>query len=302
MRTCFILNPHSGRGRREARLSRTRRYFEKKLGQFHLIITKNRDDVTAQTRQALVEGFDQIVILGGDGTINAAVNGFFNENGPVNPNACLVVTKWGTGSDYYKTVTAGSFVSDWKTLVTEHRLRDVDLGELEFKDGRKLFVNIASVGISAVVAEMKNRGPQWVPNALSYLVPAISALIKYKVTPAKITYDSQTRQARMLALFAAKGIFAGGGMKFGGGVDVDDGFFDVKLFEDMGVLKGLRRIPRLYQGAYSGIEEIHAFRAREIRVESPIPLAVECDGEVYGHTDVIIRIRPKAIKFCWPRE
>lgn len=267
-----------------------------------MVITKNRDDITSQTRQALVEGFDQIVILGGDGTINAAVQGFFDENGPINPNACLVVTKWGTGSDYYKTVVAGSYVSDWKTLVTEHTVRAVDIGELEFKDGRKLFVNIASVGISAVVAQMKNKGPQWVPNSLSYLIPAVSALLKYKVSPVKITYDNSARESRMLALFAAKGVFAGGGMRFGGGVGVDDGFFDVKLFEEMGIAKGLRRLPRLYQGRYGGIDEVYSFRAREVRVESAIPLAVECDGEVYGYTDVTIRLRPKALKVCWPRE
>ncbi|MEQ1877344.1 MAG: diacylglycerol kinase family protein [Bdellovibrionia bacterium] len=304
MKTCFILNPHSGRGRREARLSQTRRYFEKKMGYFNLIITQSRDDFTAQTRQALLNGFDQIVILGGDGSANAAINGFFENGKPVREDARLVISKWGTGSDYYRTVSAGSYISDWKSLVTEHRVREVDIGEIEFEDGgpKKYFLNLSSVGLSALVAQMKNRNPRWVPASLSYIVPAVGALLRYRSPKMNVTIDSVSRSAEVMAIFIAKGIYAGGGMKFGGGVDVDDGFFDVKLFEHMNVPKGLRRLPRLYQGRFSGIEEIHSYRAREIRVESEAAVPVECDGEVYGKTGVTIRLLPKRLRVCWPQE
>lgn len=302
MKTCFILNPHSGRGRREAQLLKTRRYFEKKTGRFNLVITHSRDDFSRQTRQALKNGFDQIVVLGGDGSLNAAVNGFFENGRPINPEAALVASKWGTGSDYYKTVTAGSYISDWKSLVTEHRVRAVDIGEIQFAHEKKYFLNVASAGLSAVAAQMKNQNPRWIPSSMSYVFPVVGALLKHQSKTMTVTIDSSARDSKMMAAIISKGIYAGGGMKIGGGVEVDDGFFDVKLFEHMTVGQGLRRIPRLYQGRFNGIEEVMIYRAKEVRIEGGSPVLVECDGEVYGQTDVTIRILPRALNVCWPRD
>jgi diacylglycerol kinase (ATP) len=296
------MNPFSGRGRREARLAKTRKYFQRKLGSFDLVMTRDRDDISNQTRLALHEGVDQIVALGGDGTVNAIVNGFFENGEPINPKACLVVTGWGTGSDYFKTVKSGSYLTDWKTLVTEHNLTPVDLGEIEFGNQKKLFINMASVGLSAFAAQMKNKNPRWIPRTLSYIAPSVAALVKYRVKPVKIVVDDQIIDSQMMALFVGKGLYAGGGMKLGGGVSINDGAFDLKLFDFMSLQKGFRRLPRLYSGRFDGIPEIRSFVGREIRVECEDVLPVESDGEIYGTTNITIRMKPKAIQICWPRD
>jgi diacylglycerol kinase family enzyme len=313
VKTRFIMNPHSGRGRRETKLSLTRKYFEKKIGSFDLVMTRDRDDIVLQTRIALKAGYDQIVALGGDGTVNGIVNGFFEKGSLINPEACLVITKWGTGSDYYKTVMAGSFVSDWKSLVTEHRIRSVDLGSIIFSEQtskkstpvepiQKFFINMSSVGISAAAAQMKNRSPRWVPQSVGYLVPALTAFIRYPSRPVRITRDTDTINATMMALFIGKGLYAGGGMKLGGGVAVDDGLLDVKLFERMKLGVGLKRFPRLFSGRFEDIEEIKRFTSRTLRIESDFKIPVECDGEIYGSTDIEVRVAHQAIRVCWPQE
>ena len=92
----FVINPKAGRGMDERGVAKLEAYFRRRGSSFHAILSQSRrDDVINRTRKALRQGAEQIVAVGGDGTVNAVANGFFENGELVRPDACLAIAQSG---------------------------------------------------------------------------------------------------------------------------------------------------------------------------------------------------------------
>ncbi|MFL2774098.1 MAG: acylglycerol kinase family protein [bacterium] len=60
--------------------------------------------------QALEEGADQIIAVGGDGTVNEVVNGWFENDQPINPETSISVMMCGSGCDFQRSLVQEAFV------------------------------------------------------------------------------------------------------------------------------------------------------------------------------------------------
>ena len=300
MKRLFVINPSAGGGSAR-RLAGWERYFRRSLGEFPYVLTRDRADIERQTRIALQDGVEQIVAVGGDGTVNSVANGFFENGRPVSPRARLAVARAGSGSDYYRTLV-GRSRRPWWEIVGEHAVRPVDLGRITFSDGRSFFfLNMATFGLAAEVVKAKARLPGLVPNALGYLLPTLGQVFSYAPQPLELRLDEQLVEGDILALFVAKGQFAGGGMRLGGEVTLHDGKLGVTLVRGMGLAERLRRLPQLYLGLETGPSIIKT-TARRISARAPRPIAVETDGEPMGTTDVELDVVPGVLNLCFPVE
>ena len=87
MRTFAVVNPRSGNGRTGRMQTEIASKLADVCGPITVGVTRGPMDAAALTSQALLDGFDQIVAVGGDGTINEVVNGFFKNGAALNPEA-----------------------------------------------------------------------------------------------------------------------------------------------------------------------------------------------------------------------
>ena len=304
MKRTFIVNPYAGRGFSANALSELQEYFTQRTGGCDWKVARSRDAAIRTARESLKRGVDQVVAVGGDGTVNAVANGFFEHGKPIRPLSTLVVGNTGTGSDYFKTVVAARQARDWRQLVFEHVARPVDVGRIEYADLElcdQYFLNMASVGMIAEVVGRKNRGSLRLPRALRYVLPMVGCLFSYGPRRVHVAIDSVRRELEVMAISVAKGIHAGGGMRLGGGVTLCDGRFDVTLFGAMRPVEMLLKLGKLYSGRLADVAQIDKFIAARISVAACESLSVEFDGEVHGATDVEISVVPKAIRVCFPR-
>ncbi len=303
MQRKFIVNPRSGKGTAEKSLGQWDAFFRRHTGDFDYVLTEDRESAIRATRLAIEDGAEQIVAVGGDGTVNAVVNGFFEGGQPISKQCCLAVGRTGTGSDYFKTVTAGDKTCDWKQLVLEHTVRPVDIGHIHFVDlghEDRYFANMASVGLVADVVRKKNLAGRS-PPLLRYIIPTLGSLFSYRAAPARLNIDGTEHEMNLLTAMFSKGTYAGGGMKFAGGARLDDGLFDVTLFEQMGRFEMLCKLPKLYSGRFEGQRKIHKAKAARIVLRAAAPMPVEFDGEVSGTTDIEVSVVPGAIAVCFPK-
>src|SRR5690625_1465872 len=100
----FVVNPRSGAGATGRQWRSLASQLRRTVGDFGELFTSGPGEGTVLARHALERGADVVVAVGGDGTTNEIVNGFFDEEGEVvRPGAALAVLPRGTGSDFLRT-------------------------------------------------------------------------------------------------------------------------------------------------------------------------------------------------------
>ncbi|NUM88399.1 MAG: diacylglycerol kinase family lipid kinase [Bdellovibrionales bacterium] len=293
MKRIFLVNPAAG-GVTPARIQKEL----KSLGEVR--VCSSRKDLIRRTREAISRGFDQIVAVGGDGTVNAVANGFFPggvDTPPARP--ALGVAPFGTGSDYFRTL-AGS--EEWTEILLHPKVVLADVGWISQDGGAgSCFLNLASVGASAEVVKRKESLPRWVPKKLRYVLPTIQQMAVVRPFPATIEVDDEKIPGNFLNVFVAKGTWAGGGMRFGAERPLADGLFHVTLVEAMSPAKALKNLPLLFLGRLEEAEGIRVMKARMVRVTSPVAVPIEADGETIGSGSVEFRLLPKKLRVCVSR-
>src|SRR3954464_14392759 len=106
--TVLVVNPQSAGGKTDRRWPHIRAQIYESYGAFEERFTRAAGDATRLTREALADGASLVVAVGGDGTINEVVNGFFaagDDGRPINPDACFGIVPAGTGGDFIKSLS-----------------------------------------------------------------------------------------------------------------------------------------------------------------------------------------------------
>lgn len=303
MKRTFIFNPNSGQGLRPASIDALRRFFLERTGNFNCLQTADRDDATRLTQQAIRDGAEQIVAIGGDGTASAVANGFFEGDRPIRREARLAVANLGTACDYFRSIAGGRRV-DWREVVLEHDVRAVDVGCARALDRTlpsQRFLNMTSFGLPAEVVRMKSRLPRWLPRQLKYLLPILIAVCRCRSHAVHLTMDGEEFRGKALAITVAKGRFAGGGIPFGSEAALDDGQFDVSLFLPMSLPVRLARLGKLYTGAFKQDSAVRTWKARRVVVRAQPAWAAEIDGDEQTAGDCEIAIEPRSLLVCFPQ-
>ena len=196
-RTVLVVNPRSQGGR----LGKRWKDIADTIGRafpFDELITEGPHDATRLTREALRGGADRVVAIGGDGTINEVVNGFFDDQGkPIAPEASLAVIPFGTGGDFRRTVNLPTELADAARVIAANHRRKIDVGRLEFTtpDGARavrMFANIASFGVSGVVDRLVNQSDKRL-GRLSFALATARATWSYTNQRVQLVFDGRDR-------------------------------------------------------------------------------------------------------------
>ena len=303
MKTTFVVNPAAGNG------STGKRWDELSgriggLGVEHeALMTHARGDATELAARAILEGADTVVAVGGDGTINEVVNGFFM--GADAPTAALGVLPMGTGGDFCRTVgIPGDFASAVHTIRARN-LRTIDAGHIQMSglDGGTLtrhFVNIADAGIGGVVVERVNRTSKLLGGRVSFQYAAMMTLLGYR--PPRVVVESAQGKFEGAAqnVVVANGQYFGGSMHVAPGAIPDDGLFDVVIFGDIARFEALRSINDIYSGKHMQNPKVTSWRTAELRVSSDERVLVDVDGEMCGTLPATFRVVADAIDLVVP--
>lgn len=309
-RTVVIVNPHSqgGKlGKRWVELADT-------IGRafpFEEAVTKAAGDATRLTREALKAGAERVVAIGGDGTINEVVNGFFDEQGqPIAPDASFALIPFGTGGDFRRTMNIPNDVADAAAVIKANHKKKIDVGKLELttpSGGKmlRMFANIASFGVSGVVDRLVNESGKKF-GRLSFAVATARATWSYKNQRVQMIFDGNVAdrvEATVNTVAVANGRYFGGAMKVAPDAEIDDGVFDVIAMGDFGFSDLLKSGRRLYKGTHLAMDKVTTRRARIVEAEPVDPHAIvelDVDGECPGRLPARFEIVPGALWMVVP--
>lgn len=304
MKTKLIVNPASARGAQSvaARFPQIESTLRAEDFPFDAVLTERRGHATELARAALDAGYDLIVAVGGDGTLNEVVNGMVTQDGTArNPNAVLGVISSGTGSDFVR--TAGiprEMIAAAKRLARAAQTRPLDLGEMLYRvDGtetHRFFANVAGMGFDAEVIERTERGGKRGGGTIPYYTTLIATIGSYQNKEVVVQVDDQRIEGRMNSVVICNGRFFGGGMMISPNAMLDDGKFDVIILGDFGKLEVVLNTPRLYNGTILEHPKVSEYRATRVTVEPRQPMLIQADGEFIGPGPATFRILPAALK------
>ncbi len=277
---------------------------------FEEVFTKGPGDATRLTREALRGGAERVVALGGDGTINEVGNGFFENGVAIAPTAAMAILPYGTGGDFRKTVRIPKELDAAVAVLAADRRRTIDVGRIDHATraggvGVRMFINIASFGMSGVVDEVINKSKKRF-GKLSFLAASFKGMMRYDNQRVRLTFDGDAASAIELTIntvAVANGRYFGGGMFIAPHAEVDDGQFDVVCLGDLGMADMIFKSRRLYDGSHLTMKEVSHRRARLVHAEPVEPDAkveLDVDGETPGRLPATFTIVPAALSLVAP--
>ncbi len=260
---------------------RYRSYFSRKAGD----VARIAKDISTSTSGHPVT----IIILGGDGTINEAIQGIKHT-----ANVILGYIPTGSSNDLARDLQIPSEPSEALHLILRaKKSTPMDIGTITYDDGTKRrFAVSCGIGYDAAVCEealhsnMKKFFNKIGLGKLTYLGIALKQLLTTKSVSCKLTLDDGEPISirKILFITCMQHRYEGGGFMFCPYANASDGFLDLCVVGDISKLLVLFALPTAFKGKHYFAKGIRPYRAKKIRIETSAPLWVHTDGEVNRRT------------------
>jgi YegS/Rv2252/BmrU family lipid kinase len=306
----FIINPQAGGGKSAQELKELLAEIEAVYGNAKIVFTERKLHATELAREAVQAGAELIVAVGGDGTISEVAAGFFDEEGkamkPVRQAPALGILPAGSGSDYARTLGIPRASAIALQILQTKKTRTVDAGLVEFvglngQKTKRIFINIADVGIGGEVVDILERQGKKLGAFLSYQLATLRGLIGYKNKNLEITIDKKQKfDGTYNGIIVALGKYFGSGMKIAPNAEPDDGYFDVVMLGDMSKLEMIAKMQLVRNGSHIFDKKVTVHRAKHVSIRADARALLDCDGEMPGECPAEFTILPAALKVVVP--
>ncbi|MEQ8237884.1 MAG: diacylglycerol kinase family lipid kinase [Cyclobacteriaceae bacterium] len=287
MKKIFIVgNPKSGTGKYYKYRERLINELQiNKIGfeAFETSAVANANHVVAQHFDPT---FTDIIVIGGDGTLNEAVNA-------LKTNVPIGIIPSGTGNDYAKCFDLGKSIEEKIQTAIHGNPYFTDVGVC---NGRK-FLNGVGVGFDGqIVADLIQR-KTWLKGVFKYYYHVLSILGTYKTRLFDFNINNHSeKKERLILLCVAKGTTFGGGFKLTPHAKPDNGKLSICTIGDISPLKRFLNIFRLQNGTHHVLKEIDLLEANSISIRENALLEAHIDGEYFGKPPFNFSIDKKAIQ------
>jgi diacylglycerol kinase (ATP) len=301
--TVFLVNPASANGStRRAWPEIAHRAAAAGL-EGEMLFSDSPGGVVRIAEHAAGMGAKRVVVVGGDGTVNEAVNGLLAAG--AGREVELAVIPRGTGTDFVRTFRIPRKLDEAIAVARGGEVREIDAGRVTYRawdgsDGSAYFLNVASAGMSGAVARRANSTSKALGGRASFLWATLAVFARWRNANVVVDVDDVHRDGSMLDVIVANCEWLGGGMHMTPNAKPDDGLFDVLLIGDITKRDLVQTLPKIYRGTHLPHPKAEELRGRTVRVETPTPLPIELDGEQPGTTPATFEVVPRALRLVVP--
>jgi len=298
-----IVNPQAGNGRTEKIWPNIESALEKSIGSFEVLQTTCRGDATDLSRRILAVDTVRIVAVGGDGHLNEVLNGFIENDLPVNPEARLSFVMTGTGCDFQRSLGISGKWQNAAAKLKDAKVRKIDVGKVTYTAADKTqkiryFDNIASFGLSGAVDHCleHSRLRNYLGGSPLFLWATIKTVFTHPNQSIRFRIDDGPEEEICSRLgLLANGRYFGGAMHAAPEAELDDGLLDLLMLKEISVAKFLWHLPKIYKGTHLKIPEIFFQKVRKFTAESSEQVILDIDGESPGYLAATFEVLPKIL-------
>jgi diacylglycerol kinase (ATP) len=306
-RIVCVMNPRAAAGRSGARLGELKRALDRAFAQAEVWKTEGPGHASELAARAIAEGADIVAAVGGDGTCNEVVNGFFEDGKLRSRSSIFTVIPFGTGSDLSRSVRAPTELADALWVAATGMTLPTDVGHIRFvghdgAPGERVFINVAGFGANGDVVHRANSADKRLGGKATFIQATLGSLLNFEPPKVEVEWDGPDGPGRwsgsLLSAFVANGAYCGGGMNVGSGGSMHDGAFDLTLLPTKGRVRNVAESWRLYDGTVWKVAGSRRVYASSLRARSLDGQAVllDVDGEQPGLLEAEFRCLERVLQ------
>lgn len=308
MKYFLILNPRS----RSGKASRLHQHILSEFGKtgigFDYSFVHSFESIRRQSEFANLKGYDKVIAVGGDGTINAVISGCYDPSGKRISAAGMGVIYTGTSPDFCKSYGISLNLEKAIQTCIHGKSRKIRIGKIVLtnqnqQEETRYFACCANIGLGAQIARMANANRKYLGDTAGTLTAVLSSLMNHKPATITLHADNETQNFDdLLNIFIGRTRFIASGIKTDSGMDDnDDRFYTITVRKP-----GLLQIPSLLRQVYSGkIKPNHYLQksfGRVFVLSSSHPTKVEFDGDPAGYLPCSIELAPDPLELMVTRD
>ncbi len=232
------------------------------------------------------DGYTDVFIVGGDGTLNYFVNQYPNEKLP------LVIFNGGTGNDVHWLLYGNKGFEEQLAIALSGNAKPVDAGRCN----DKFFMNGVGMGFEGAVAKSLT-GKKKKAGKASFMTAVLKKIFSYTSKNYTISSEECNQESRNLLISIMNGQRAGGGFHIAPVSLINDGILDVVLVDKLHPLQRLFWLPVIEKGKHLHLSFIKHFGTKKIIISSDNSIQAHLDGEYYEAKRLEIEILPQKFLF-----
>lgn len=306
----IIINPKSGK----------RAYRKQRLYLFTLLkarkrpftykVTKYAGHATELARELVEGGCDELLVLGGDGTLSEVLNGIMSSRVEDKSTIRFGLMPRGTGNDWGR---YWGLTNDYKRALdvffNTGKTQHIDVGCLTYyRNGdeyKHYFVNSVGFGIDARTAARANVLRYYMgSNRFLYFFALLSAVFTHRSEPMELfTEKGFLLSAPMFTMNIGNGPFSGGGIRQNPDAEPCDGIFHAMFVRRPSFRIVCSALPKVFNGGLKNISFIDFFTARKVILQTQRYTAFEADGILVDACGpYVVEVLPNALQMVVPSE
>lgn len=238
--------------------------------------------------------YRQIVVAGGDGTINICVNAMMKNN----IDLPLGIFPTGTANDFAGYFDIPKDLDGMIDVAMGDKYTYADVG----KCNDRYFINVAALGNLVDVSQKTDPNLKNTLGVFAYYLKGVSEVVKLKALPVKLTAKDKVYEEDMYFMLVMNGMSAGGFKKLSTASDIQDGKLNVILFRKMPIIELVPLFFGVISGNYSENKNVLMFETDELTIESNAEISTDVDGEHGEKLPLHFNVLNKKLKIFTEKE
>ena len=307
LHTKVIVNPEAGSCSVRGDWPRIIKELQKAGLSFDYEFTEGTGQAIEIASRAINSGYNYLVAVGGDGTVNEVANGILRSNNSLNVILGIVSAGTAHALSFSLDVASNCKDIDAYSFLCGQRRALIDVGVVQCWNRGKLierfFLNEASTGFSAEIVHawesMPTRFGRSVNIALRTVV-GYTSLANHRNKNVRLRIGNEVESIPICTLMVSNGRYCANKMLIAPHASFDDGLLNAIIVGNISKFKMLRIVPTLYKGSHIKYPEIREKMAEFIKIESDEHLLVEADGDILGECPASFWVKPLALTVVVP--
>jgi len=288
MPLALLVNPSSAGGKTLKLLPRVEQALDAERVVFRVQRTKGLEHGAEQALLA-VEAGEVPVVMSGDGLVGAIGGAMAGSETP------LGIVPGGRGNDFARVLGIPDEPDAAVATILAGASRRVDVGEVN----GKRFLGIVSVGFDSEANRRANE-THFLRGNTVYAYAALRTLLSWKPAGFTIRVDDERLRVSGYSVSVANSKAFGGGMFIAPDAELDDGEFDIVTVGEVGKLRFVSNLPKVFKGTHVDEDEVRVFRAPHLELSASKPFPVYADGEHLTDLPASLRVLPRALSVLAP--